>query len=99
MHLYCRTNYFIPGKTGFVNVFPNPFNKELTIEYQSDQLQMITIEIWDILGKHIATLLDEKVPLGIHKITWHAPWEASGTYFCTIHTQNHTDVRQIVLLK
>ena len=91
--------YFLPATTGLSRLYPNPFNSKITIEFQSDRLQEITIEIWDSLGRHVTTIMQKRQSTGVHRTTWEGKNHASGTYFVVLRAQNQTDVRKVLLLK
>ena len=91
--------YFLPTTTGLSRLYPNPFNSEITIEFQTDRLQEITIEIWDSLGRRVTIVMQNRHSTGVHSTTWEGKSHASGTYFVVLRTQNQTDVRKVLLLK
>ena len=66
--------------------FPNPFNPETTIHYQIPAENHVTLKIFDMLGKEIITLMDQKQPAGYYYISWNGrDWQGmkvpSGIYF------------------
>ncbi len=64
--------------------FPNPFNSTVTIEYALTHEQNVTLAIYDLLGRQVETLLDERQGIGVHKIKWNADHFASGLYFARL---------------
>jgi hypothetical protein len=83
--------------------FPNPFNPETTIRYQLPEETRITLEIFDILGRRVKTLLDNKYrEAGYHQISWdglnqnkHAV--ASGIYLLNFKSEIYNKVIKMVL--
>lgn len=71
---------------GIVNIesYPNPFNSTVSIEFALTREQDITLEIFDVLGRQVATLLDERRTLGVHRVLWNADSHASGLYFARL---------------
>ena len=61
--------------------YPNPFNPVTTIEFQIPNTDLVSIKIYDILGREITTLLDKIVPAGWHQVHWDAGTVPSGVYF------------------
>ena len=61
--------------------YPNPFNPSTTISYELSANSLVTLKIYDILGRQIATLVDGKQTAGVHTVTWNASAYASGVYF------------------
>ena len=91
--------YIIPDKTELIEFFPNPFNNELNIFYRVDKVQNIKIELWDIQGKIIETLHNEKKQIGTHKLLWLPKNLASGTYIIVLRSENNIDKRKAILIK
>ena len=64
--------------------YPNPFNPSTTIKYSLKENVMVTLKIYDILGREMVTLVDGVMPSGNHSINFDAANFSSGTYFYTI---------------
>jgi len=79
--------------------YPNPFNPATTINYQLPQKEFVTLKIFNILGKEIATLLNEEKDAGEHSITFNAENLNSGVYFYSIKAGNYSSTRKMILLK
>ncbi len=60
----------IPHKAALFQNYPNPFNPETTIEFQLPSAQHVTFTIYNILGKRVKTLLEEKKEAGRHRVLW-----------------------------
>jgi len=63
--------------------YPNPFNASTLISYSLDIPSHVKLDIFDLLGQHIETLVDEKQITGLHQVSWN-PDIASGIYFYRI---------------
>lgn len=61
--------------------YPNPFNPSTTIEYILPQSGFVTLKVYNILGKEIATLVNEQIDAGKHKVDFDASGLNSGVYF------------------
>ena len=66
--------------------YPNPFNSTVTIEYALVREQDVKLEIFDVLGRQVETLLSEHQSIGVHSIKWTADSFASGLYFARLST-------------
>jgi len=79
--------------------YPNPFNPVTKFEYQVPSLSHVTLKIYDLLGREIATLVDEEKPFGIYEITFFAGNLPSGTYFYQLRTEKFVETKKMVLVK
>jgi hypothetical protein len=64
--------------------YPNPFNPSTSIEYSLPLRKNVRLELFNILGQRIATLVDEEKDSGNYVATWNAAGMASGIYFCRL---------------
>jgi hypothetical protein len=78
-------NNKIPESYTLAQNFPNPFNPTTTIKFTVPQnvkpFNHITLKVYDVLGKDIATLVNNELSPGTYKIDWNASQSASGVYF------------------
>ena len=79
--------------------YPNPFNASTTIRYNLPTSSNVTIDIYDILGRKITTLVDKNQTAGNYQVIWNANNATSGTYFYRIQTDDFTDSKKMLLLK
>ena len=79
--------------------YPNPFNPSTTIKYDIPKNSFVKLVIYDILGKDVVILVNEKKTAGRYDIVWNASNYASGTYFYKLETDSYTDVKKMVLVK
>ena len=79
--------------------YPNPFNASTSIRYELPSQGDVRIEIFDLLGRKVKTLIDSEQPAGIHQAVWHADGIASGMYLYKITTGNYTETKKMVLMK
>lgn len=82
-----------------VDVSPNPFNPATTIRIQVPEAGHVTLEIFDVAGRRIERLLDDRVPAGVRTITWRAGARASGVYFARLRVGGRVAQRKMILLK
>ena len=79
--------------------YPNPFNAQTTIEYGLPIASHVVIEIYDLLGNRIITLIDESQEAGHHQVTWNAESQSSGMYFYRVQAGKYVETRKMLLLK
>jgi photosystem II stability/assembly factor-like uncharacterized protein len=79
--------------------YPNPFNPTTTIEFELPKNAIVTLNVYDLLGKEVQTLVDEKVEAGFHTAKFDASRLASGVYFTRMLIQPQDDSNPFVLLR
>ena len=79
--------------------YPNPFNPSTLIKYSLEKEELVSIEIYNILGERVDELVNEVKSEGIHQIVFNSSNLPSGVYFYSIRTQNFTDTRKMILLR
>ena len=88
----------IPAEYSISN-YPNPFNPTTTINYQLPQDGFVTIKVYDMLGKEIATLVDGSRTAGYHNVNFDASRLTSGIYIYTINANNYVQSKKMILMK
>lgn len=89
----------LPADFSITATYPNPFNASTTIEYALPTPAHVTLDVIDITGRNVRTLLDAEQPAGQHRLTFDADDLPSGLYFVRLTAPGRTDTRKIVLLK
>ena len=79
--------------------YPNPFNPSTKISYSIKEEGLVTLKVYDILGKEIATLVNENKPAGIYEVEFNASALPSGMYIYKIQSGSFTDVKKMLLTK
>ena len=97
-------NINIPGQYKLSNCYPNPFNSTTTINYFVPEVVPVTINVYDILGNEITTLVNEEVPAGKHKVEFNSHSGevrnlSSGVYFYRMTAGSFTDTKKFILIK
>lgn len=94
-----------PGlKTALRGNHPNPFNPQTTVSFSLDRAQETRLEIFNLKGQQVKTLLHEIRPAGSHAVTWQGDDHrgrpvASGVYFCRMTAPGFQAVRKLLLAK
>ena len=89
----------IPEKFSINNIYPNPFNPVVNIQYSNDTVGNISIRIYNIKGEQIETLVDSHVSVGQHKVIWNASNYPTGIYIVRLTSPNKAITQKIILLK
>lgn len=79
--------------------FPNPFNPSTGIRYQLPSQSHVTLKVFDVLGREVATLVNEIMPAGTYEAIWDASGNASGTYIYRLEAGSFIQNRKMLLLK
>lgn len=88
-----------PAATALHPCVPNPFNPATTIAFDLSRRARVTLEVYDVSGAVMATLLDRPLPAGRYTATWNGAGAASGVYFCRLRAGSVTQTQKMVLLK
>ncbi|MCB2206193.1 T9SS type A sorting domain-containing protein [bacterium] len=87
------------GITSLDQNTPNPFNPSTTIRFRVADAGKVSLEVYDLIGKRIATLMDGMLPAGQHTVHFNAADLPSGMYFYRMHTDNAVITRRMILTK
>ena len=79
--------------------YPNRFNNSTNIGFVLPQECRVKLEVFDILGRRVATLADEVRPAGYHNIVWDASEASSGMYFYRMRANDFQQTKSMTLLK
>lgn len=79
--------------------YPNPFNPVTRIKFSVPKQSLVTIQIYDVLGREVKTLVNDIKPAGNYEIDFNGSQYASGIYFYRMEAGDFTDVKKLVLLK
>jgi len=89
----------IPLKFELLQNYPNPFNPATNISFTLPNYSNIRLTILNALGQEIAELINENKKAGFHNYTFDASSLSSGVYYYRITTNNHTETKQMILIK
>ena len=89
----------IPTDYSLSQNYPNPFNPSTKIEFKIPESGLVSLKIYDLLGREVKTLVNEEMQTGIYKIDFDASGLASGIYFYTLNTGEFNSTKKMVLLK
>lgn len=89
----------IPDKYILYQNYPNPFNPATKIKYQIADKSNISLKIFDISGKEITTLVEERQSAGTYEVTFDGSSLNSGVYFYRLSSDNFSDTKKFILIK
>jgi hypothetical protein len=89
----------LPTVFGLSQNYPNPFNPSTTIKYQLPKTVKVTLNIYDITGRLVQTLVEGVQEAGYYSIEWKSTDYASGVYFYRLEAGEFTNVKKMVIIK
>ncbi|UCD38723.1 MAG: T9SS type A sorting domain-containing protein, partial [Fidelibacterota bacterium] len=92
-------NKVLPKGYAIHQNYPNPFNPTTSIRYDVPQASEISIEVYNLLGKRVASLVNGYVTAGRHEVRFDASQFASGVYFYRLNAPGNTITKKMLLLK
>jgi hypothetical protein len=87
-----------PSSYSFYN-YPNPFNPKTIINYELKIINDVELNIYNLLGQKVVTLVSERQKAGYHQVEWDASLFASGIYYYQLEAGDFMDVKKMVLLR
>lgn len=89
----------VPQRFELAQNYPNPFNPTTEIRFTLNSASPVTLTIYDMLGREVATLVNEQMHAGSYSVPWNASNAASGAYFYRLTTGAGVQTRRMTLLK
>lgn len=88
-----------PGSYALTQNYPNPFNPSTRIRYVLADRSPVTLNIFDVTGRNVATLVNRTQDAGEHTVEWNAQAFPSGMYFCRLVAGDYSATKKLVLQK
>jgi hypothetical protein len=79
--------------------YPNPYNPTTVVSYQLPVAGAVRLVVYDILGREVAVLVDEKQGAGSYSAHWDARGFASGVYFYRLQAGEFAETKKMILMK
>ena len=97
-------NADLPNQYALLPNYPNPFNPQTTIDYQIPEAGHVTIDIFDLRGQKIRSLINQNINAGYHSVVWDGNDESanpisSGVYLYRILTDEFVNTRKMILMR
>ena len=94
----------LPASFSLSQNYPNPFNPTTTIEFSIESNKFVNLDVYNILGQHVKSLIDQSLPAGAHSVKWDATNQqggrvSSGVYLYRLTVDNNTQSKKMLLLK
>ncbi len=89
----------IPKDFALYQNYPNPFNPSTVIQYDLPKASNVTLKVYDVLGREVATLVDGKQAAGSYHVTFNMDKYASGIYFVRLVAGKYVHTEKMMLLK
>ncbi len=97
--LYESTVKNFPTDFRLEHNFPNPFNTTTTLRYALSKDANVSLRIYDVLGREVAIVVNEKKQAGEYTVQWSDEGLPSGVYFYRINAGNFSDVKKLLLIR
>ncbi len=88
-----------PGEFALMQNYPNPFNPATNFGFRIASSALVTLRIFDVLGREVTTLINNEMEQGSYEITYNAKNLSGGVYFYTLKAGSFTQTRKLVLAK
>jgi hypothetical protein len=89
----------LPTEFALLQNYPNPFNPGTRIPFVLQVSGFTSLKVYDVLGREVATLVNEVMQPGSYEVTWEPEGLASGVYFYRLTVSNFTGTRKLLLLR
>lgn len=89
----------VPDRFSLEQNYPNPFNPVTNLEFRISKLGFVSLKIYDVLGKEVKTLVNEKLSPGNYKVEFDGSNLTSGVYFYRLTAGEFTDTKRMMLVK
>ena len=89
----------LPKEFALSQNYPNPFNPSTYIEFEVPNQQFVSIKIYDVLGRVVATLVNERKEAGSYNVQWKASGSSSGVYFCMMRAGTFVRTNKMLLVR
>lgn len=89
----------LPREFALYQNYPNPFNPTTTIRFSLPERTHVTLKVFDVLGREVATLVDQELNAGEHSVVFNAKDLVSGVYFYRLTTPTFSQTKSMVFVK
>jgi hypothetical protein len=89
----------VPSEFSLSQNYPNPFNPSTSFTYELSKAGFVSVKVYDLLGREVATLVNEFKQAGAYPATWNAVGFGSGVYFFKMQSGSFTATKKMILMK
>jgi hypothetical protein len=79
--------------------YPNPFNPSTMITYQLPVTSEVALNVYNLLGQNVATVISDKQPAGRYQVEWNASGYASGIYYYRLKANGYSEIKKLLILE
>jgi hypothetical protein len=94
-----RTGLSSPAEFALEQNYPNPFNSETSFSFSLPMDEHVTLTVFDLLGREVATVIDSDMPAAHHTINWSATGLSTGVYMYTLTAGEFSQTKKLLYLK
>ena len=94
-----KERQILPDKFSLSQNYPNPFNPTTIIGYSIPKASFVTLKVYDVLGREVATLVNKEKSIGNYNVEFNGSGLSSGIYFYKIQAGDYSSVKKMVLVK
>jgi hypothetical protein len=92
-------NGLVPGRSGLAQNYPNPFNPKTEIAFEIAGPGFVSVKVYDVLGREVATLVNQDLHAGTYRVSWDASTRPGGVYFYKLDAGRSSVTKMMLLSK
>ena len=89
----------VPSNYELLQNYPNPFNPSTVISYSLPEVAVVRLRVYDMMGRQVASLVNESMPAGEHRVTFDAAGLSSGMYIYRLDAGTFSQTKKLMLIK
>jgi hypothetical protein len=89
----------VPGVYSLSQNYPNPFNPSTTIKFELPKTSQVSLMVYDILGRDVSVLVNERKDAGSYEVKFDGSALASGVYFCRLQAGSYVNTKKLLILR
>jgi hypothetical protein len=89
----------VPTRFSLKQNYPNPFNPATNIKFDLPKTSFVSIKIYDVSGREVETIVNEKLQAGKYETRWNGSSYSSGVYFYKLMTEGFTETKRMLMIK
>jgi hypothetical protein len=97
--VFVRQGEHVPAQTLLHQNYPNPFNPSTIIRYELPKSSTVRLSVYDMLGREVSMLVNERKDAGVHEATFDASGLSSGVYLCRLQAGDFVQTRKLLLVR
>jgi len=94
-----KNELVVPTGFSLCQNYPNPFNPSTSISFSLPSRLFVSLKVFDLIGREVATIVSEEMSAGTYSRQWNAANMSSGIYFYRLQAGSFTETKRLVLLK